>query len=358
MTANPLSITFAKPADGTTLAKVLHVDWSAEWPLVQRVEKSPNIVLHRFRSRIVAGLDDMLSALRGAAVGDEIAVRGEPIRPTGRRAYLPDAEKGAPGLTVVPRQWCAFDWDAVPLDGGIDPLLEPKRLFPLVRKALPPPFRETDCVLQISASAGVKPHGRIRSWHLLDRELTGGQLKLWCRPAIKKQILDPCTLGEAQPHYLAVTVRGGHDPCPERFTIWRGEAGTEWVDCSDFARVEKAEADLLAAEKAERDRKAEMYRQRREAAGLSAQGEAQRVFEATIRKAERAIVGAASGSRHPTYVTEMSRIEAITKRHGHDPRPARERLRTAYLSILSPQEARERQHGSTDGVVRWLETRP
>ena len=60
MSASPLAITFAKAADDSvTLAKVLHVDWSAEWPLVQRVEVSPQIMRHRFRSRAVRDLADM-----------------------------------------------------------------------------------------------------------------------------------------------------------------------------------------------------------------------------------------------------------------------------------------------------------
>jgi hypothetical protein len=78
MNAKPLAITFASPAHGAeVLAKVLHVDWRAEWPLVQRVDDGPNVTLHRLRSRVVA---DMLNALRGAAIACEIAVRGETLQ--------------------------------------------------------------------------------------------------------------------------------------------------------------------------------------------------------------------------------------------------------------------------------------
>jgi hypothetical protein len=356
MSADPLAITFAKADDGSAvLAKVLHVDLSAEWPLVQRVETSPQITRHRFRSRVVRDLPDMLSALRGAAIAGEIAVRGEPRALVGRRAIYDDREKGPAGLDVAARQWVGFDWDSVPLPEGVDPLLNPEAIPPIIMKRLPPPFRVADCVVQISASAGVKPGARARTWHLLDRPLAGTDLKLWCRPAIERHLLDPVTLVETQPHYLSITVRGGHDPCPERFTLYRAGNGVEFVDCTDFGRVQEAQRIAEARGKAERERMAKAMRQR---LGTTAPRDERQAYELSIRKAERAIVGSGKGSRHPVYVEQMARMRAICERHGHDFGKARDRLRAAYVSILTPDEARQRQRGSTDGRVRWLEARP
>lgn len=352
MSANSLSITFAKAADNSvTLAKVLYVDWSAEWPLVQRVEKSPQIMRHRFRSRVVKDLSDMISALRGGAIGNEIAVRGEPRAPVGRRAVYPDKERGPPGLDDVPRQWVGFDWDSFPLPPDVDPLLHPEAIPPIIMKRLPPPFRLADCIVQISASAGVKPGGRARTWHLTDRPLMGDDLKLWCRPAIERHLLDPVTLVPTQPHYLSITVEGGHDPCPERFSIYRAGNGIEFVDCSDFGRALDEQRKAEEIERERREKIADALRR----TGRTDDGNA---FELSIRKAERAIASSARGARHPVYVQQMARMQAICDRHGHDFSKARDRLRSAYLSILTPDEARQRQRGSTDGMVRWLEARP
>ena len=50
-----------------------------------------------------------------AATG-AIAVRGKPKAAIGRRAIYDDPDKGPAGLDVVPRRWCAFDWDGLPLE--------------------------------------------------------------------------------------------------------------------------------------------------------------------------------------------------------------------------------------------------
>lgn len=353
MSRDPLAITFAKPAgSGVTLAKILHVDWTAEWPLVQRVDDAPNVTWHRFRSRVVADLPDLLNALRGADRAGEIAVRGAPRAPTGRRAIHDDSAKGPAGLDVVPRQWGGFDWDNVALPPDVDPLLNPEAIPPIIFKRLPPPFRVADCIVQISASAGVKPGARARTFHLLDRPLTGAQLKLWCRPAIEKKLLDPVTLVECQPHYLSITVRGGHDPCPERFTLFR-HTGADFVDCTDFGEVAERERKAQEAEQERRDKLAHALRQR---GGRPADGKA--VFELSIRKAEREVHASARAARHPVYLEQMARLRAICARHGHDFNAACSRLQAAYLATLTADEARRRKRGSTDGVVRWLEARP
>jgi hypothetical protein len=56
-----------------------------------------------------------MTAVEDAAHRGEIAVRGEPLAEVGRRAIYDDPELGPKGLRVVPRVWCAFDWDKVPI---------------------------------------------------------------------------------------------------------------------------------------------------------------------------------------------------------------------------------------------------
>ena len=46
------TLTFAKPANAAkTLAKIVHVDWGGEWPLIQRVEDGQHVFHHSFRVR-------------------------------------------------------------------------------------------------------------------------------------------------------------------------------------------------------------------------------------------------------------------------------------------------------------------
>jgi hypothetical protein len=149
-------------------------------------------------------------------------------------------------------------------------------------------------------------------------------------------------------------LKGGHDPCPERFTLFR-HRGVDFVDCTDFGSVVEAQRVAEARAKIERERISAAILKR---GGTARPTDGATAFELSIRKAERAIAGSASSARHPVYVTEMARLQAIADRHGHDFGAARERLRSAYLSILTGDEARRRERGSTNGVVRWLEARP
>lgn len=348
------SITFARPADRSkALAKVMHVDWSAEWPLIQRVDPSPNFTMHRFRTRRFTDLADVLLALRGAARSGEIMVRGEPRREVGRRAIHDDVEKGPAGLDVVPRVLMALDWDQLPgrakLTNGepADPLLNPEAFILEAMECLPRDWRDKDCIVQVSASAGLKGV-RLRTFHLLAEPLTGKQLKLWLKPAIERGILDPCTLVECQPIYLGITVVGGHDPCPERFVMHRQGVG-EIIPVEGYRRAAERQEKIEATEKARRARWA----------ASRPKGDDKDLTERAIRRCERAIAGAGSGARHPAYMEQMARARAIIDRHGGaDWNATAERLKAAYLSTLTTAEAAQRKRGSTEGVARWLEGRP
>lgn len=359
---NALDITLARPLDPRVkLAKRVHIDPLADWPHIVAVEPSPQATRHCFRVERITDLASLAGILRRADAAGEIVVRGEPIEPIGRRAIYGDPEKGPAGLRVVPRQWCAFDWDNVPLqlelaepvDPAIrddpaewhnwaepDPLLDPEVGARIVLQRLPHAFRDRDCIVQVSASAGFKPGFRLRTWHLLDRAITGDDLKTWCRPAIDRGLLDPVTLVETQPHYVSCTFVGGTDPCPARFVVLR--QGGEVVPVADIEVIR------------------ERQRQRHKAlirSSLPPGKPPEGAAEAAIERCVEAIRGAAEKSRHPTYLEHSARARAICERAGIAWEPVRTRLEAAYLSTLTPQEAAQRRRGSTEGVMRWLDRR-
>jgi hypothetical protein len=212
---------------------------------------SPQSGVCRWREVEVSSLHSPMLAVSRAARRGEIAVRGKPLAAVSRRATYIGKNDEAPGLEVVPRRWVAFDWDGLPLTPGLDPLQHGHAAALLALRRLPPGFRRVTVGWQISASAGFKPGFRLRTWNWLDRPVTGSALKAWLKPAIDIGALNPATLVEAQPHFLAVRAFGGPDPCRRRFGILRMCEG-ETVRLPDIAAIVKARE---AQEQAERRRR-------------------------------------------------------------------------------------------------------
>lgn len=348
------TLTFAKPANAAkTLAKTVHVDWGGEWPLIQRVEDGQHVFRHTFRIRPLGDIDDMLCAVRGAAISGEIMLRSWPKTWQGRRAIHDDVEKGPAGLEVRPCWHASCDWDGLKtrpkLRGGerADPLLHPNAWLEEIRLALPPEWRDKSMVLQVSASAGLKG-ARLRTHHVLDKPRLGADLKTWLKPAIERRLLDPATLIECQPIYLAVNVVGGHDPCPERLTLVRGKGG-DVCTTDGLERTLEHQRKLADAEKI---RRAMLTAPRPNPAP---DGDGARAFEMTVRKAERAI--AAASFRHPEYLKQMARVKAITDKYGGDWPAAAYRLQDAYRSTLSAAEAKRREKSSVNSIKSWMEAR-
>jgi hypothetical protein len=301
----------------------------------------------RFRFREVEAPDlvTLMRAVWRAAQAGEIAVRGQPKAPEGRRAIHDDPEKGPAGLVVVPRTWCAFDWDGLEAEG--DPLRDADAGVRLALRILPPAFREVSCGWQLSASAGFKPGFRLRTWHMLNHPTTGGELKGWCRPAIERCLLDPVTLVEAQPHYIAVDVTGGPDLCQQRFGIFR--QGKDVVAVPDLSGM------LRAREQRERAERLARYgpapdRQRDPDGARSYAG-------CRIAECAETVRCAPDGTKHPTYVAECARARAIADRYGLDWPPIAAELRRTYEDTLPAREVERRRRGSIEGVLRWIEGR-
>ena len=109
---------------------------------VTDVKPAPQAARFRFREAATSEIVTLMRAVwRSAQVG-EIAVRGRPKAPEGRRAVHDDPERGPAGLTVAPRLWCAFDWDGLQAEG--DPLRDPEIGVRLALRILPPAFRDVN----------------------------------------------------------------------------------------------------------------------------------------------------------------------------------------------------------------------
>jgi len=155
-------------------------------------------------------------------------VRGaiaDPSRVAGvRRLLHPDPDTGEPATLVeVPRRWCALDLDNVPLPAGADP----RDLSACARHAralLPAAFRGARCVVQATASHGIKPGARLRLWFWLSRPTLGAELARW----LAGSPVDPSCFRAAQPHYTAAPLfDGGPDPLPRRLALLPGAEAVE-----------------------------------------------------------------------------------------------------------------------------------
>jgi hypothetical protein len=345
----------------TIMAKVVNVD---EDGMITGVEPSPQGFLFEYREVEVRGLESLGRVIIRAA-GDpySIVVRGKPKRAVGRRAMYDDAHAGPANLTVTPRRWVAFDWDNLPVPHDPESvehdqaefanwaqpwaLFKPEIGVELALRRLPPAFRTVSCLWQVTASAGFKDGFRLRTWHWLSRALTGAELKCWLNPAIERGLVDPSTLVEVQPHYIGCTVRGGPDPCPRRFGLLARSAQTVAVPEIDGIKMRQ--------EHRERERRRVVYAG--QTVTVDAVPGAGGDVERRINECVTAVRRARSGSRHPTFKSELARARALCDRHGLDWRPVLSQLRNAYEATLTDSEIRQREKGSINGLPDWIDRR-
>jgi hypothetical protein len=284
-------------------------------------------------------------------------VRAEPKAEAGRRAIYDDPEKGPAGMFPAPRAWVGFDIEKVPNTPKLDPLRNGEAIARYVQQCLPPPFRRSTAVWQLTASAGKRlDELRCHLWYLLDTPLDGKQIAAWCKPGISMGWIDPCTLTNVVlPHFLAVQIEGDQqDPCPQRWGIVRGEY--------DFIPVPAA---VATSPGYRREHRADQWQSStrggnlddlRRAYGAMLEPRRQEAC-AEIRAHIETVRAAGKGARHPSYLHAAAAIEGICRYWCIDINQPREDLVEAYLSTLSPDEARKRERGSTEGVWDWLERR-
>jgi len=177
--------------------------------------------------------------------------------------------------------------------------------------------------------------------------LTGSQLKCWLAPAIERGLVDPSTLVEVQPHYVGCTVRGGPDPCPQRFGLLKR--------ATHAVAVPEIEAIKRRQERRKRDERQTLCAAQTLTVNTitGASREVQRRLDECVTAERRA----RSGSRHPTFKGELARARALCDRHGIEWGPVLARLRTAYEATLTASEIRSRAKGSINGLPDWIDRR-
>jgi hypothetical protein len=314
------------------------------WPLI-----------HRFMAVEVTDPADLLETLSTVAE-ERIApcvVRAEPKAETGRRAIYDDKEKGPAGMFPWPRAWVGFDIEKVPNTPKLDPLRDGDAIAAYVKQCLPPQFRSATVVWQLTANAGKRlDELRCRLWYLLDKPLDGKQLEAWCKPGIDRGWIDPVTLRDVTPHFLAVKIEGDQaDPCPQRWGIVPGEFDFVPVPASVVTSAPQARqrrdfsspagGDLDALRRAYGPR----FEQRRQEA------------VADILAHIDTVRAAGKGARHPSYLRAAATIEALCRYWCISIDGPRAALIEAYESTLTTDEARKRERGSTEGVWGWIEGR-
>lgn len=206
-------------APGRRLAKLLHPDGRADGYDRTRTLDGYTVP--------VADLAGILALLQRLLPRPECCiVRGELLagdRAAGiRRLLYPDKDTGEPPtVRDVPRRWLALDMEGVALPPDV-PAADLAGCACLALATLPAAFHAAACIVQASASHGLRPDLRLRIWTWLDRPAWGRELKRWLRdtPA------DPSVFGAVQPIFTAgpLLAPGMSDPLPARLLFMPGRA--------------------------------------------------------------------------------------------------------------------------------------
>jgi hypothetical protein len=199
---------------------------------IESYDNARLVDLHQRDVPDLAALHDLLRALLHRP--DCAVMRGairDPARPSGvRRLLHADASTGeAATLREVPRRWLALDLDNVPLP----PDLAPTDLVgcaAVAVKLLPPAFTGIACIVQATASHGLKPGARLRLWFWCDRALAGTECKRW----LARGPVDHSVFGAAQPIYTAAPVftDGAVEHLPHRLLALPGRATVTTPDAT------------------------------------------------------------------------------------------------------------------------------
>lgn len=210
-------ITVLRARHGLRLAKLLHADGQVDgYDRVRTVDAftmdvsglgALHVLLHRLLLR-----------------PDCCVVRGELLagdRAVGiRRLLHPDKDTGEPPtIRDVPRPWLALDMEGVALPPDI-PAADLAGCAAVALAKLPIELDGAACIVQASASHGLRPDLRLRLWFYLDRPAWGHELKRWMRGTPS----DASVFGAVQPIYTAAPVlaHGMVDPLAARLLALPG----------------------------------------------------------------------------------------------------------------------------------------
>ena len=237
----------------------------------------------------IGGLDDLLALLRRLILRPSCCViRGQLLEGVAakgvRRLLHMDRETGElPTFADVSRRWLALDLDGLPMPEGIEATdLTACGIAALA--SLPEQFRGTACIIQASASHGVKPGLRLRIWVWLSRPMWGHEAKRW----LKAYPCDPSVFGAVQPIYTAAPVlaSGVLDPIPERLLALPGKPSVEVPSPESLAPPPPPKASAASIR----------------------EGIAHRYVRAALERAATNIASAREGNRHPLIVAEACRL--------------------------------------------------
>lgn len=213
------SITIIRSRRGKRLAKLIRPDGT--------VEDYDSAFLYDLIERPVADLRHLTELLRRLMARPDCAVvRGQitdPARASNVRRLAFRCKKTGddPTLRPVPHSWLALDMDGAERPEDV-PAHDLARCAEIAIQRLPAAFHAARCIVQASASHGIKPGCRLRLWYWLDRPAGNGELKQWLRgcPA------DPSVFRTVQPIYTAAPLfaDGAVDHLPHRMIELPGDA--------------------------------------------------------------------------------------------------------------------------------------
>jgi hypothetical protein len=213
----PDTITLLSCSQGVVLAKRITPDGKiTDYDSAKHFTATENPVpdFHRLAEilRQIASMSTVC-VVRGALVGG-------PQRQGIRRLLHDDPKTGdAATLRDVPRRWLALDVDKLDLPAGVD-LTDLTSCAQVAIATLPSAFHGRRCLVQATASHGLKPGIRLRLWFWLSRPTSGRELKAWLRGAP----VDHAVFSAAQAIYTAAPVFGAGvlDHLPERCVMLPG----------------------------------------------------------------------------------------------------------------------------------------
>jgi hypothetical protein len=248
----------------------------------------------------------------------------DPARTQGvRRLLFPDSKTGEqPTLREVARQWVALDFDNLPPPENVQ-VADLASCAVVAIERLPLAFRGSACIVQATASHGIKPGLRLRLWYWLSRPTTGAELKAWLRATP----VDKSVFNGAQPIYTAAPVflDGATSPIRIRLAMLPGRHAVD-VPTQDVLKVQPVAALPVRV----RPTVPQTGRQS---------------FAALSRAALR-IALAVEGTRHRTLVVEASRLSRLVSAGGLSVDDVRMVLLSAAELVGTPPE-------EAQSIIEW-----
>jgi hypothetical protein len=328
-------IFFLQPVDNAPATKRHH--WTgAGWT----TDAAPTTTWWRaVKGPVIDSVDTLAVSLRAAAERNATTLWGVPKGP------LPDdrivrRNNETFGLPDEGRDWLCVDVDELDapdwLAGRSPQVDELPRLANYVRQSLPEPFRVARCVYQYSASAGIRPWGKVKAhlWFCLSRPL--------CAAGVKSHLLrggcDPSLYRAAQPYFIAPPVcTGAPDPLAgHRWGILDGDDRVvvpASVPSPEQIRAERARQD-------EADAAAALAARGRVDMG-AASGDALAALDASVA----AILDSGKTGRHPAMVTAAGRMAGWVKAGAIDEVIVVDALVEAFATV--------KPEGRAEGTQVW-----